>query len=186
MQKCENVENVLSSLVALYLYTRFQSLFPPLLSMVEETCRHMLWRAIVGIAQLADFWWGDISTSYAEEPRVLHQLLDRAGEWLATVSCSIGIMGVADPKDRNCRALPYCIITLLVIQIFPWNVHHCTLAQALLFLTKILPNCPDPLSWSLEQVTISLKSGAWYCKVTFLYAQQIYANWSFDKFMRFF
>ena len=55
MQKCENVENVLSSLVALYLYTRFQSLLPPLLSMVEETCRHMLWRAIVGIAQLADF-----------------------------------------------------------------------------------------------------------------------------------
>ena len=82
----------------------------------EETCRCMLWCTIVGIAPSANF---DRATN--EKLHVWWLMLGHAGQWVATVSYSIGIMdavcwGGGSRSERSkfvtellCFILPACL-----------------------------------------------------------------------------
>ena len=96
----------------------------------EEMCKHMPWRTFVGIAPSANFDGVTISISCNEELYVcvwrLSQLLGHAGQWVATVSYSIGIMGAVclwgqlTRKVQNwCRN---CRFTLALFSILQCNV----------------------------------------------------------------
>ena len=69
--------------------------------MVEETYQRMLLHAIVGIAPSADFDGATISTFCAEELCAWCELFGSAGEWEATVSCSIGIVGAICGRQQT-------------------------------------------------------------------------------------
>ena len=101
-------------------------------AMVEETCKCILWRAIVGIAPSADFDRVTISILCNEELSVWWELLGCAGQWVATVSYSIGIVGAArlweeaDLKDENlCQNCPTCLVWFVYSLLLPAREFPC-------------------------------------------------------------
>ena len=116
-----------------------------------------LYMHAVPLAHQQIFDGATISTFCAEELCIWCQLLGRAGQWVATVSCSIVIMGTVclwgatDTKNRNlywiCPALPYkhnCMYAASFIhRTGTRTLHYDCSAQYMLLLIRLSSMADD-------------------------------------------